>query len=137
MSNLKLNTTLRNARLDAITTFAGANAIWRIYQGTQPSGGGAAGTLLAQITGPATFAAGAANGVLTLNGPLSTSSANTGGTAQWFRVWKSDGTTWVMDGDVSTQAAGTGDLQLDNTTIVLGGTVALGGPNTVTDSNAA
>lgn len=137
MSNLKLSTTLRNNRLDEITGYAGANAILKIYSGTQPAGGGAETTILAQLTCNATFAAAAASGVLTLNGISSDTSANANGTATWFRIYQSDGTTWVLDGDVSTQAAGTGDLQLDDTSIVLGGTVALGGPNTLTEANAA
>jgi hypothetical protein len=137
MSNLKLATTLRNARLDAITTFTGGSAILKIYSGSQPAGGGSETTVLAQLTCNATFAPAAASGVLTLNGITADSSANANGTATWFRIYKSDGTTFVLDGDVSTQSAGTGDLQLDNTSIVLGGTVALGGPNTFTEANAA
>lgn len=137
MSNLKLATALRNARLDAITTYAQGNALLRIYSGSQPSGGGSATTLLAQLTCNATFAPSASNGVLTLNPISSATSAAANGTATWFRIVRSDGNTWVLDGDVSTISAGTGDLQLDNTSIVLGGTVALGGPNTFTEANAA
>lgn len=136
MSNLRLAVNLRNARLNAITTFVAGNAILRIYSGTQPATGGAETTLLAQLTCNATFAPGAAAGVLTLNGITPASSAAASGTATWFRIYQSNGTTHCLDGDVSTQAAGTGDLQLDNTGIVLGGTVALGGPNTFTEANA-
>lgn len=137
MSNLKLSTTLRNNMLDEITGFAGGSAILKIYSGTQPSGGGTETTVLAQLTCNATFAPAASGGVLTLNGISSDTSANANGTATWFRIYQSNGSTWVLDGDVSTQAAGTGDLQLDDTSIVLGGTVALGGPNTITAANAA
>lgn len=122
--------------LDEITGYAGASAILKIYSGTQPATGGAETTVLAQLTCNATFAAAASAGVLTLNAVTSDSSANASGTATWFRIYQSDGTTHVLDGDVSTTAAGTGDLQLDDTAIVLGGTVALGGPNTVTAPNA-
>lgn len=136
MSNLKMAVPLRNARLDAITTFIAGSAILRIYSGTQPATGGAETTLLAQLTCNATFAPSASGGVLTLNGITAASSAAASGTASWFRIYKSNGTTHCLDGDVSTIAAATGDLQLDNTSIVLGGTVALGGPNTITDGNA-
>lgn len=136
MSNLKLNVLVRNAQLNAITTFTGGSAILRIYSGTQPSTGGAETTLLAQLTCNATFAPAASGGVLTLNGITAASSAAASGTASWWRLYKSDGTTHVMDGDISTLTAATGDLQLDNTSIVLGGTVALGGPNTLTCANA-
>ena len=59
--------TLRNSMLDAITTLAGASALLRIYDGTRPATGGTATTLLAELTCNATFAPGAAAGVLTLN----------------------------------------------------------------------
>lgn len=136
MSNLKLSNTLRNNMLDEITGYAGASAILKIYSGTQPAGGGAETTVLAQLTCNATFAGAATGGVLTLNSITADSSANASGTATWYRIYQSDGTTWVVDGDVSTTTAGTGDLQLDSTSIVLGGTVALGGPNTFTAPNA-
>ncbi len=137
MSNLKMSGTLRDNMLDEITGYAGGSAILKIYSGTQPAGGGAEGTVLAQLTMNATFAPAASGGVLTLNSVTADSSANASGTATWFRIYQSNGTTWVIDGDVSTTGAGTGDLQLDDSAVVLGGTVALGGPNTITAPNAA
>jgi len=107
--------TLRNSMLDAITTRAGASALLRIYDGTRPATGGAATTLLAELTCNATFAPGAAAGVLTLNAITQDSSANSSGTATWFRIVKSDGTTHVLDGDVGTSGS---DLNLTTTTIV-------------------
>lgn len=133
---LGFNVLLRNARLDQITSFAGANALLRIYNGVRPATGAAVTgqTLLAQLTLNATFAPGSAAGVLTLNAISSALSAAATGTGTWCRIVKADGTTFVMDGDVSTQAAGTGQLQLDNTAIVLGGTVAVSSA-TFTDGN--
>lgn len=136
MSNIGLSATLRNNRLDEITGYAGGSAILRIYSGTQPATGGAETTILAQLTMNATFAPAASAGVLTLNAVTADSSANNTGTATWARIYQSNGTTHVMDMDVSTTAAGTGDLQLDDTSIQTGGTVALGGPNTITEANA-
>lgn len=136
MSNLGLDTTLRNNMLDEITARAGASAVLRIYSGTQPATAGAETTILAQLTCNATFAPAASGGVLTLNSITADSSANASGTATWFRIYDSGATQQVIDGDVSTTAAGTGDLQLDDTSVVLGGTVALGGPNTITAPNA-
>lgn len=120
-------TALRNARLDQITQRAGSNAILRIYAGTRPATGGSpdAATLLAQLTCNATFAPSASNGVLTLNAISPANSAAATGTATWFRILRSDGATHVMDGSVSTIAEGTGDMRLDDTSIVLGGTVAI------------
>jgi len=138
MANLKFPTVVRNSMLDEILTYAGASAILRIYSGTQPSGGGTATTLLAELTCDATaFAPAASGGVLTLNAITADTAANASGTATWFRIVQSDGTTWVMDGDVTTTAAGTGDLQLNDTSIVLNGTVSLNGPNLINAPNAA
>lgn len=132
---LKINVTLRNNMLDEITARAGSNAILRIYSGTQPATGGAETTILAQLTCNATFAPAASSGVLTLNSISSDTSANATGTATWFRLYASDATTHVTDGTVSTVAAGTGDMQLDDTAITLGGTVAIS-TATITAGNA-
>jgi hypothetical protein len=106
----------RNARLDAITTSAGASALLRIYDGARPATAGTATTLLAELTCNATFAPAASAGVLTLNAITQDSSANATGTATWFRIVKSDGTTFVMDGSVGTSGS---DLNLSTTAIVL------------------
>ncbi len=126
---------LRNARLDAITAFVAGSAILRIYSGSRPATGGAATTLLAQLTCNATFAPGASSAVLTLNSISPATSAAATGTATWFRLLKADGTTICFDGSVSTVAAGTGDMRLDDTSIVLGGTVAIS-TATITEGNA-
>lgn len=112
---LAYSTTLRNAMLDAITTAAGGSALLRIYDGTRPATGGSATTLLAELTCNATFAPSAASGVLTLNSITQDASANATGTATWFRIVKSDGTTHVMDGSVGTSGS---DLNLTTTSIV-------------------
>lgn len=132
---LGINVTTRSAMLDTITARAGASALLRIYDGSRPATGGAATNLLAQLTCNATFAPAASSGVLTLNSIASATSAAATGTATWFRIVQSNGTTHVLDGSVSTQAAGTGDLQLDSTSIVLGGTVAISSA-TITAGNA-
>src|ERR1044072_8284955 len=122
---LGINVTTRNAMLDGITSRAGASALLRIYDGSRPATGGSATTLLAQLTCNATFAPGASSGVLTLNSIASATSARGTGTATWLRIVQAGGSTHVRDGSVSRVAAGTGDLQLDSTSIVLGGTVAV------------
>ena len=122
---LGINVTTRNAMLDAITSRAGASALLRIYDGSRPATGGTITTLLAQLTCNSTFAPGASSGVLTLNSIASATSAVATSTATWFRIVQSNGSTHVLDGSVSTVAAGTGDLQLDSTAIVTGGTVAI------------
>jgi hypothetical protein len=113
---------LRNAQLDAITTFAGNSGKLRIYSGTRPATGGTATTLLAELTCNATFAPAASGGVLTLNAITQDASADATGTATWFRLVKSDGTTHVMDGDVGTSGS---DLNLNSTSITSGATVSV------------
>ena len=106
---------VRSAKQDAITTYAGNAALLRIYDGTRPATGGAATTLLAELTCGTPFAAGASSGVLTLGSITQDSSANATGTATWFRIVKADGTTVVMDGNVGTSGS---DLNLTTTSIV-------------------
>ena len=108
---------LRNAQLDAITTFAGNGAKLRIYDGVRPATGGAATTLLAELTCGTPFAGAASAGVLTANAITQDSGADANGTATWFRIVKSDGTTHVMDGD-ATATGGGGQLELTTTAIV-------------------
>jgi len=107
--------TLRDAMLDAITTRAGNAALLRIYSGSRPATGGTATTLLAELTCGSPFAGAAVNGVLTANAITQDSSANATGTASWFRIVQSDGSTFVMDGDVGTSGS---DLNLTTTSIV-------------------
>lgn len=112
---------LRNAQMDAITTFTGTTAKLTIYSGTRPATGGTATTVLATLTCNATFAPASSGGVLTLNA-ISSATAGATGTASWFRLFKSDGTTIVMDGDVGTSGS---DLNLNSTAITSGGTVSV------------
>jgi hypothetical protein len=124
-------TGLRNARADAITTFVGGSAKLSIYSGTQPATGGAATTQLAQLTCNATFAPASSGGVLTLNA-ISNANAGATGTATWFRLFKTDGTTIVCDGTVGVSAS---DLNLNTTSLVSGGPVAISS-FVITEANA-
>ena len=114
--------TIRNAMLDAVTTGAGSAALLRIYDGARPATGGTATTLLAELTCNATFAPAASGGVLTLNAITQDASANATGTATWFRIVKSDGTTHVLDGSVGTSGS---DLNLTTTSITAGQPVSV------------
>lgn len=132
--SLGMATALRNARLDAITTFAGNGALLRIYDGTQPATGGTATTLLAELTCGSPLAAAASSGVLTLGSVTQDSSANSTGTATWFRIVKSDGTTHVLDGTV-TATGGGGDLEMVSTSITTSQPVQLTS-YTITEGNS-
>lgn len=118
---LAYSTTLRNAMLDQITSAVGASGLLRIYDGTRPATGGAATTLLAELTCNATFAPSASGGVLTLNAITQDSSANASGAATWFRITTSGGAA-VIDGNVGTSGS---DLNLTTTTIVSGQPVSV------------
>jgi len=117
-----MSVTLRNARLDAITTRAGASAKLRIYDGTRPATGGTATTQLAELICNATFAPAASSGTLTLNSITQDSAADATGTATWARIVQSDGTTHVLDCSVGTSGA---DINLNTTSIVTNAVVSV------------
>lgn len=117
---LKLPDAFRQTRADTWSTRAGNGALLRIYSGSQPADAdtAASGTLLAELTCGSPFAAAASSeGVVTANAITQDSSANATGTAGWFRLVKSDGTTCVCDGSVGTSGA---DLNLVTTSITSG-----------------
>ncbi|MFN8745135.1 MAG: hypothetical protein ACK5ZN_09170 [Phycisphaerales bacterium] len=122
---IKYDTTTRNAMLDALNTRIGTSAKVRIYNGTRPANVGTAitsQTMLVELTCNATaFAAAAASGVLTANA-ISNGTAAATGTASWFRLFQSNGTTAIIDGDVGTSGS---DLNLNNTSIATSQTVSV------------
>jgi len=123
-NNLKLSSTAVNAEADALSDLLD-NGYLRIYDGTQPANANTAITsqvLLAELRFNATAAPAASGGVLTMNAITQDSSADNTGTATWFRALKSDGSTVVFDGSVSTSGA---DLNLGSTSITSGASVAV------------
>ena len=126
-------TTLKNARLDEISTAVGSNGKIRIYDGTPPADAGTAlsgNTVLADLTCSATFAGAASAGVLTVNAITSDTSADATGTASFFRVLTS-GNAAVIQGAVGTSGS---DLNLNTTSISSGATVAISS-FTITEGN--
>jgi hypothetical protein len=122
---LSLSTTLRNARADAVTTAIGSAGLLRIYNGTPPATVGTAlsgNTKLAECVCGSPFAAAASGGVLTANAIAQENSADATGTASFYRVYKSDGTTAVIQGSVGTSGA---DLNLNTVSLVAGGPVLI------------
>lgn len=117
-------TSLRNARLDAINTALNAGAgpgKLRIYDGSRPATGGAATTLLAELTLSDPAAPAAAAGALTLSAITQDASANATGTATWARLLDSDNNV-VADMSVGTSGA---DINLNTTSIVSGAAVSV------------
>ena len=96
----------RNAALDAKAALAN-NGYLRIYTGTKPltPETAASGTLVAELRMNATAFGAASGGVITAAAITSDTAADATGTAGWFRIFKSDGTTALWDGDVSTTGA--------------------------------
>lgn len=133
---LSFSTTLRNNRLDQITSAVGGSAFLRIYDatgGTPANVGTALGSqvLLAELTCNATFAPAASGGVLTLNSITQDTSANATGTAAFFRLVTSGGTA-VVQGTVGTSGQ---DLNLNSVSLSSGSAVSVTS-FTITEANS-
>jgi hypothetical protein len=108
----------RNAALDAMAVLCNSGKL-RYYTGAQPATPetAASGTLLCELTMNATAFGAAAAGVITAAAITSDASADSTGTAGWFRIFKSDGTTAVIDGSITTTGGG-GQIEMPTTAIV-------------------
>lgn len=123
---IQLSTTVRNAILDAVETAIGTSAVLKIRTGAAPANVGTAdsGTVLATLSLPSDWMAGASSGSKALSGTWQDTSADATGTAAHFRIYASDGTTAHMQGTV-TATGGGGDLTLDNTSIASGQSITI------------
>lgn len=113
-----------NAEADALARLLDGGFL-RIYSGTQPATADTAlsgNTLLAELGFSATSAPAAVAGVLTFNAITPDASADATGTATFYRCYKADGTTAVMDGNVLTS---TGNLNLNSVAIQAGASVSV------------
>jgi hypothetical protein len=110
--------------VDAVTALLNSGFM-KIYSGAQPSLNGAvSGTLLATLDLAATAfgASSASAGTVTATaGTISNGTAGNTGTAGYFVLEKSNGTTIVASGTCDTSAA---DLNLNSTSIVSGAVVS-------------
>ena len=117
---LQASVAVRNGRADSVETVIGATAVLKIYDLTAgaPANCAAAitGTVLATMTLPSDWMAAAASGAKAKSGTWQDASADAAGTADFFRLFASDGTTCHLQGTV-TATGGGGDLTLDNTSI--------------------
>jgi len=122
-SNLKYSNGTRDAQQQGLIVYAGTGALIKIYNGTQPANANTAistQTLLVSLPVSGSFGTDS-NGTITLSAVTSAVAVATG-TADFFRIFKSDGTTVVMDGSVGTSGT---DMILDNTSIATGQTVSI------------
>jgi len=125
---LQYSDSVRNAQLDAVESTIGTAAVLKIYDLTAsaPANCAAAitGTVLATITLPSDWMNAASSGSKTKLGTWQDASADAAGTADFFRLFASDGTTCGAQGTVSATGGG-GDLTLDNAVIAAGQSVTI------------
>lgn len=123
---VSLNTTLRNNRADQITSFAGTSAKLRIYTAAYAT------QLVECVCNASAFAGAASSGVITLNA-ISDGTATGTGTAAIARIYKSDGSTQVMQGlTVGTSGS---NINLSSLGITTGDVVSITSAS-ITEGNA-
>lgn len=133
---IQYSVTVRNAQLDALETAIGTSAVLKIFTGSMPANTGTAnsGTELASMTLPSDWMAAASSGSKAKSGTWEDASANNDGTAGYFRIYASDGTTCHIQGTITGTSSG-GDMELDNTSITTGQAITIS-TFTITAGNA-
>jgi hypothetical protein len=135
---IQLSEAVRNARLDAIETVVGADAVLKLYDLTAGAPANCAAsitaTVLATLTLPSDWMAAAGSGQKAKAGTWEDTSADGTGTCDFFRIFASDGTTCHLQGTV-TATGGGGDLTLDNASVAAAQAITITG-FTLTDGNA-
>lgn len=119
---VKLTSAVATSMVTTEASAAGANATIKIYTATRPANPDTAitsQTLLATLTVPSW---GTASSGTSAAGSITNVTAAATGTASWFRLATSGGTT-ILDGDCGTGTSG--DLNFSTLSFVSGGTVAI------------
>lgn len=133
---IQLSVAVRNARLDAIESTTGASAVLRVFNnaaGTPANCAAAStGVQLASATLPADWMAAAASGSKALSGTWQDASVDATGTALYFRIFDSTGTTCHVQGSVGTSGT---DMIVDSTSFTAGTQFTVTA-FTLTDGNA-
>jgi hypothetical protein len=120
---MKVAITSRNAQGNSINALLN-NGTLRFYSGTEPATPETAlsgNTLLAQLTLGATAFAAASAGAIAANAIGQDVSADATGTATFWRMLASDGTTVHLQGTVNTSGA---DINVNSTAFQSGATVS-------------
>jgi hypothetical protein len=117
----QFSTGVRNAINNAVVATIGSSAVMKILTGTAPANCGTAdsGNVLATLTLPSTWMNAASGGVSALAGTWTDASADSTGTAGYYRIYASGGTTCGWQGSISAQG-GSGELQLSSMTLTSG-----------------
>ncbi len=122
-SNLKI---AQNTAQTQANTLVGAftnSSVIKVYDGSQPATPETAITsqnLLCTITLPSSSAFSSSNGVMTA-AAIANATITATGTAAWFRWLKSDLSTVIADGNISTSGA---DMNLNSLSLVSGAVLA-------------
>ena len=122
---LRYSTTVITDRLTALNTDIGINAFLRIFTGAQPANvaTAATGTLIVSLPCNSASFGTVGSGALTANAITTTAATASGtNTAGYFRIFKADGSTAVVDGSIATTGA---DLNLNSTSITTGQNVSV------------
>ena len=122
-NNLQISYAACNAEAAALAPLMNSGKL-RIYGGTVPTRADdsiGAATLLAELTMNATAFTTGTNGVMTANSIAAVNAAATG-TATFFRVWDSAGTTDYIQGTVGTAGC---DMNIDSVAISAGAQVSI------------
>lgn len=120
---VRLSASLANTLADAVDTALGNAGTVKIYTGTQPvtADTAASGTLLATFTlGSPGFDSAASGTIDLLDVPLTVAAVATG-TAGWFRMATSGGST-ILDGSVGTSG---NQINLNTTAVTSGVNVTI------------
>jgi hypothetical protein len=132
----QLSVAVRNARLDAIESTIGTSPKLQIFDTNTPPADCAAadtGTKLVEMTLPSDWIAAASGGLKSKLGTWN-GTAITPGTAKFFRLKDSSGTTCHIQG-VVTITGGGGEITLDIVNITTG-TITVTNTFTLNDDNA-
>ncbi len=124
---MNYSTAVKNARLDAVEATIGTSAVLKIYTGSKPADCAAArtGTVLATMPLPSDWMAAAASGVKAKSGTWTDTAADAAGTAGYWTIFASNGTTCGIQGTI-TATGGGGDITLDSVSITAGQEVTIG-----------
>lgn len=122
---IAFNATLRTARGQAIVTEAGANAQIKLYTAAYAS-------LLGTLVCSATLGT-VSSGVLTFNAISNDSSADADGVFALARIYKSDGTTMVIEG--LTVGTGGTNIVMNAASAVTGAVISMSSA-VITEGNA-
>lgn len=125
----KISNVAAKAACDAVTGALGTSPTLRIYAGTAPTDADASlssNTLLAELAmSPTPFNAatdGNPNAIAAANTISNDTAADNTGTASFWRMYKSDATTCVIQGTVGTSGA---ELNLNSLSLVTGEIVSV------------